>query len=328
MSVPTIDPESSILSYPQWLNWEHQFAATGIPYDWAIHAGAFPTGMRFQPSWSVTGTASSDDIALTAHGFADGTALVFRTITGGAGLVVNTIYYVNVIDADNFGLAATIGGDTIDFTTNITAGTLYRPGFLTGAATVPGISTVRLVATNGDGDSAEVLFTIGIESAAAAPDSNIDVVWNFATNDIIVQTTSTLSLTPIDRDTPIIFVKEQDDLITRIRLVKSGSILDLGDPVSMFLRLKELEPEGQVVVSDGAVRAGTGDSSSYLIHAKFTGAALVSSLSNYEADGGTFYDALAEFEFTFANPGYAIGPETFVRTSKTFRIRIERDLND
>jgi hypothetical protein len=157
------------------------------------------------------------------------------------------------------------------------------------------------------------------------------MIWDFATNNIVAQTSSALNLTPEARDTPILFVKEQDDLIVRLRTVKNGTVLDLGalaDPANLKLVLKELEPENQVVVSDGAAKISTGDASSYLVHAKFDGAALAASLSNYETDAGTSYDALAEFELTFSNPGYPVGPGSLVRTSKTFRIQIERDLGE
>ncbi|MEI9895229.1 MAG: hypothetical protein WDN28_15395 [Chthoniobacter sp.] len=52
------------------------------------------------------------------------------------------------------------------------------------------------------------------------------------------------------------------------------------------------------------------------------------SLSNYEADTGTFYNALAEIELTYTNPFGAFGPATLVRTSRTFRLQIERDLGE
>jgi hypothetical protein len=331
MSVPTIDPESSVLSYPQWLTWEHQFSATNSPYDWAITAGAFPTGMTFQPALTgVTGDYTTDTFTSTAHGLANGTAIVFRAKTGGTGLSTNTIYYVVNAATDTFQLATTPGGTVIDFTTsNVSAGTLYRPGYLHGYATVPGVTTVRLTATNGDGTSDEVLFTIGIEPAAAAPDSNADLVWNFGTNDIIAQTSSALNLTPAADGIPILYVKEQDDLIIRLRLLKSGSILDLmvADNQAVLV-LKELEPENQVIISDASKQIGTGDASSLLLHAKFNGAALAASLTNYEADSGTYYDALAEIELTFPSPYGDFGPDTLVRTSKTFRLRIERDLGE
>jgi hypothetical protein len=329
MSVPVIDPESSVLSYPQWLTWEHQFSATNLPASWQIVAGGFPSGMTFEPSWSVTGTASGHTIGQPSTGlFANGTILVFSALTGGTGLSTATRYYVVNSAGSTFQLAATSGGAAIAFSSDITAATLFRPGYLAGAASLPGICTVQLTATNGDGASLAVLFTIGIEPAAAVPDSNLDLVWDFATNNIIAQTSATLNLTPpTDPATPILYVKEQDDLIARLRLVKAGSVLDLGDPVSLKLVLKELEPENQIVISDDAVRIGSGDGTSYLIHAKFDGTLLAGALSNYEADGGTFFPALAEIELTFVNT-YGCGPSPIVRTSKTFRIQIDRDLGE
>lgn len=330
MSAPVIDPESSVLIYPQWLHWEHQFSATGTPYDWTIASGGFPTGMIFQPSLSVTGTSSDNQIAASSHGLPEGAAVVLRSKTGGSSVAINTIYYILNAEADSFQLASTPGGSALALGSNITAGILYRPGFLTGAATVPGVSDVRLTATNGTGPSAEVLFPIGIVAAAAVPDSNVDFVWDFSTNNIIAQTSSVLNLTPADRNTPILFVKEQDDLIIRLRLVKSASVLDLaiadGDAK---LVLKELEPDGKVVVSDASVKVGTDDSSSVLIHAKIDGSAIKAAFTNYEADGGTLFAALAEIQINFDNPGYFAGtPAKLTRTSKTFRIQTERDLSE
>jgi hypothetical protein len=328
MSVPTIDPESSVLSYPQWLTWEHQFSATNLPASWQIVAGGFPSGMTFEPSWSVTGASSGHTIGQPSTSlFANGTILVFSALSGGSGLSTATRYYGVNAGSSTFQLAATSGGAAIAFSSDITAATIFRPGYLAGAATLPGISTVQLTATNGDGASAAVLFTIGIEPAANTPDSNLDLVWDFATNNIIAQTSATLNLTPAADGVPILYVKEQDDLIARLRLVKSGSVLDLGDPVTLKLVLKELEPENQIVISDAAVRVGSGDSSSLLIHAKFDGTLLAGALSNYESDGGTSFPALAEIELTFVNP-YAVGPTNLVRTSKTFRIQIDRDLGE
>jgi len=229
---------------------------------------------------------------------------------------------------DAFQLALTPGSAPEALVSDITAGLLYRPGYLAGPANTPGVAEVRLIANNG-ADSAEQLFTIGIEAAAAVPDANADLVWDMATGSVIAQTSATLSLTPLDRDTPILFVKEQDDFMARVRIVKSGSVLDLSmADNAMKLVLKELEPENKVVITDVSTKLGAGDATSYLLHAKFDGDALAGSLSNYEADGGTFYNALAEIELTYTNPFGAFGPTDLVRTSRTFRIQVERDLGE
>ncbi|HSI10713.1 MAG TPA: hypothetical protein VK961_01655 [Chthoniobacter sp.] len=334
MSSPIIDPESGMLIYPQWLTWEHQFAATNSPYDWSVASGGFPTGMTFQPTLTgVTGDYGTDVFTKTAHGLSDGMAVVFRAKTGGTGLATNTVYYVINAATDTFQLTSTPGGTVLDFTTsNVSAGTLYRPGLLTGYATLPGISDVRLIATNtGPTNSAEQLFTIGITAAAVVPDANCDLVWDFAANNIIAQDSSALNLTPAPRDTPILYVKENDDLIIRLRLVKGASVLDLGaiDDDNCKLVLKELEPDGKIIVSDASRKIGTGDANSILIHAKITGGQIKAAFANYEADGGTLFASLAEIELTYPNPGYFEGtPADLVRTSRTFRIQTERDLGE
>jgi len=97
---------------------------------------------------------------------------------------------------------------------------------------------------------------------------------------------------------------------------------------ALKLVIKQFEPEVKTVVSDGSVQAGLAGAASQLVHAKLTGALLQGALSDYEADAGTFFNALAEFELTFPNPYGTIGGETLVRSSKTFTIQIERDLGE
>lgn len=83
---------------------------------------------------SVTGTASADTVTWTGHGLAVGDVVVFSALTGGAGLVINTVYYVSsVVDANTIQLSATQGGSAIDITTNMTAGTAAAGAKLTRA---------------------------------------------------------------------------------------------------------------------------------------------------------------------------------------------------
>lgn len=327
MPAPVIDPESSVLSYPQWMAWEHTFSASNTPTSWTLASGSFPTGMTFQPTTEVLGTASTDLIEAVAHGFAAGTRLIFATLTGGSGLTAATNYFVINANDDDFQLALTPGGAPVLFTTDITAATVLRPGYLTGTATVPGISKVRLTATNGSGTSPEVLFTIGIEPSAPALDANIDVIHDLVTNAVSMQGSSVVTSTAAVTE-PIIFIKEGDDLMLRVRYLRGATFIGLDtEDGDLRLVLKELEPESALVVSTEFARVNTGANTHYLLHAKFDGDALASALSNYERDGGTFFDALAELEITYANPD-AVGPLELVRTSRTFKIRIERDLAD
>lgn len=333
MSAPVIDPESGVLYYPQYTAWEHQFSAFSdtVPvYDWVIFAGGFPTGMTFQPSLAATGASTGNLMTSAGHGLANGTALVFRSITSGGSPTPTTavIYYVINKTTDTFQLSTTPGGTVQSLGADMSAALLYRPGFLTGSGTVPGVSTVQLKASNGTLSAAQ-LFTIGISSAAPAVDTTATLVWDFGANAIIAQSTSTLTLTPAPRDTPILFVKQQDDLIIRLRTTNGSTILDLGavDDNACVLTLKENEGDGKIIISDASVKVSTGDANSILIHAKITGAAIKAAFSDFENDNGTFFAALAEIQITYPNPGYFLDtPPSLVRTSPTFRIQAERDL--
>ena len=77
-------------------------------------------------------SAATDDIidTATAHGFALHDVVRFTALTGGTGLVIDTDYFVvsASLAAQTFRVAASRGGSPINFTTDITAGTVVRVG--------------------------------------------------------------------------------------------------------------------------------------------------------------------------------------------------------
>lgn len=76
---------------------------------------------------SVTGVAATDIITDTGHQFVNGDPVVFTALTGGAGLTVGTVYFVvNSVAGVSYQLSATSVGAAINFTTDITAGTVGR----------------------------------------------------------------------------------------------------------------------------------------------------------------------------------------------------------
>lgn len=103
-----------------------------------------------------TSAASDDIIDCTGHGFSIGDAVRFPTLTGGAGLTVGTTYYVvaTSFGANTFRVATTPGGAAIDFTTNITAGTVvkYTPATNSGDVDAPVLIKIF-------GPATEVTFT-------------------------------------------------------------------------------------------------------------------------------------------------------------------------
>jgi len=74
-------------------------------------------------------SAAADDIIDTAtpHGFAIDDAIEFTALTGGAGASINTRYFViaTSFGASTFQFSATKGGAAVNFTTDITAGTVH-----------------------------------------------------------------------------------------------------------------------------------------------------------------------------------------------------------
>jgi hypothetical protein len=80
------------------------------------------------PTAAVTGTAATDTINLAGHRYQNGDKVEFPTLTGGAGLTAGTDYYVVNAATDTFQVSTTIGGTAVNFTTDITAGTVREVG--------------------------------------------------------------------------------------------------------------------------------------------------------------------------------------------------------
>lgn len=80
---------------------------------------------------NVTGVATTNVISTaTAHGFAANDQVQFTALTGGAGLSINTVYFVIAagLTSTAFEVSTTQGGSAVDFTTDITAGSVGKAG--------------------------------------------------------------------------------------------------------------------------------------------------------------------------------------------------------
>lgn len=78
--------------------------------------------------FGVPATAAAIDDVVTApgHGFANGDAIAFNELVGGAPLVENTRYYARDVAGDTFKVAAAAGGAAIDLTSDMTSGRVRR----------------------------------------------------------------------------------------------------------------------------------------------------------------------------------------------------------
>lgn len=90
--------------------------------------------LRADAGKAVTGVASTDVLTSTAHGYSNGDVVVFSGLTGGTGIVAGRGYYVIDVSTDRFRLALTAGGAAIDFTVDLSAGTVTRIVELTGGS--------------------------------------------------------------------------------------------------------------------------------------------------------------------------------------------------
>lgn len=83
---------------------------------------------------SPFGVASTDTFTSTGHGYSNGDLVLFTALTGGAGLVLNDPYFIIATAANTFQVAKTPGGAAVDFTSDVTAGTVRRLVELTGGS--------------------------------------------------------------------------------------------------------------------------------------------------------------------------------------------------
>lgn len=78
-------------------------------------------------TYSATGVAATDRIAIAGHPFVNGDQVTFTALTGGTGLTVGTTYFVvNSSAGVDFQVSATSGGAAVNFTTDVSSATLGR----------------------------------------------------------------------------------------------------------------------------------------------------------------------------------------------------------
>lgn len=96
---------------------------------------------------------------------------------------------------------------------------------------------------------------------------------------------------------------------------------------SAILNIREFDGETVLVQSNGGIESvGTTDRPRYRILLDLEQPELFDALGNYQNDYQTTFDAVAEIEWRvdYLEPG-ALSDEV-IRSSKTFRIAIDRDL--
>lgn len=203
-------------------------------------------------------------------------------------------------------------------------------GKITGAAEEPGVFNITLTATNVDGTSAPLFLAMGIEAAEFNSDSSIEIDLDLSTGMV--------SNPAVGDEDPVLFGKMGDRLLIAAGLKKGGILQELG-VAQVDLAIKEYEPEGLKILTNGVFETvGVWDSTRYLFVLYLDPEVLTSVLSNYDglkrgsqtqedADKDTYVNAVAELRFgiLYQVPGASVAT-VHERSSANFTLRIARDL--
>lgn len=167
------------------------FPATALP-----RFEGFLKTIRTNPGPAATAitlatSAASDDIIDTAapHGFEAGTPVRFKTLTGGTGLTVNTVYYVSAtsLAEQTFRVSAALSPDTpLDFSADITAGTV--------TADMVDAPTDNYDITLVDGDGIDRLQGVGVNRDVTNSEEGV-IVFASTSEHPVVDIAETLTLT-------------------------------------------------------------------------------------------------------------------------------------
>jgi hypothetical protein len=195
-------------------------------------------------------------------------------------------------------------------------------GLVSGAATAAGVYLVKVIATNATGPSAPLEVAMGIE------DSNFNDGLGIEVNiDLRSGAVSVPGITPSSTGSQAtLFLKHGDKVFLDLGFFKGEELQSMA-MASAILNIREFDGETVLVQSNGGIEnVGTTDRPRYRILVDLEQPELLDALGNYEDDYQTTFDAVAEIEWRvdYLEPG-ALSDEV-IRSSKTFRIAIDRDL--
>ncbi len=198
---------------------------------------------------------------------------------------------------------------------------ISNAGRVSGAATAAGVYLVKVIATNGDGPSVPLEVALGIEDTNFNDGIGIEVNIDLRSGAVSVP-----GITPGDAGSPVMFLKHGDKVFLDVGFLK-GEALQTMAMASIVMNIREFDGETALVQSNGGIEIiGTSDRPRYRILVDLATPELLNALVNYQGDYQTTFDAIAEIEWRvdYLEPG-ALADE-IIRSSKTFRIALDRDL--
>jgi len=194
-------------------------------------------------------------------------------------------------------------------------------GLVSGSLVDQGIYDLAIIATNGDGDSAPLIFPVRIRPSSSVAGCSLEL-------DIDVETGAVSRPLAGASDALVVRAKHGDTLLVSVGFVKAGVLLSA--PLVTLIRfgVKEFEGDQLLSLSSGLVRVlGAYASRRYLIAVEFERAELLTMLSGYESDRAASFSAIAEMEWTFFETVIeGADPVKQIRSTQSFALQLDRDL--
>lgn len=218
------------------------------------------------------------------------------------------------------------------------AGVFFSPtnGALMGSGRLPGVYSIRMIASNADGDSAPATFILGIFTIPLARYSKKAVIDTTSLKvycyDGIVGAGGGAS---VATDT---FAKYGDTLVWKVEFAENvsttGVVTTFTNPAVALIRfgLRKDEESPILMQSDYVAYKGSmvlRDGLYYPEHYVFLpleGDALKEAVIENQGADAAFADILGEFEISFVSPENFSGPLSAKISTKTFKIRIAKDI--
>jgi len=201
--------------------------------------------------------------------------------------------------------------------------TISSSGLISGAASVPGVYLVKVIASNASGSSLPLEVAMGIEDTNFNDGVGIDVNIDLRSGAVSVPG---IAPSAAKDSQAVMFLKFGDKVFLDLGFLKGEELQSMA-MASIIINIREFDGETVLVQSNGDLEIiGTSDRPRYRILVDLNTPELFNALGNYEDDFQTTFDAIAEIEWRvdYLEPG-ALADEV-IRSTKTFRIAIDRDL--
>ena len=196
-------------------------------------------------------------------------------------------------------------------------------GLVSGSASAAGVYLVKVIASNASGASVPLEVAMGIEDTNFNDGVGIEVNIDLRSGAVSVPG---IAPSAAKDSQAVLFLKFGDKVFLDLGFLK-GEELQAMAMGSIIINIREFDGETVLVQSNGALEIiGTSDRPRYRILVDLNTPELLNALGNYEDDFQTTFDAIAEIEWRvdYLEPG-ALADEV-IRSTKTFRIAIDRDL--